>query len=449
PGLDPADLGDRENLYLSKARALRHAANVTGKWRPLSPWTPAPLSIDEYDETNPDVTGKRELEVCTRLGRCFLGCTPRAVQTLDRTLLEKLLNDPKTYPGLRLESLREVSHIQQASDGTYNVYYHDRRAARGDRVEAYNARQVVVAAGTLGTNEILLRSDLCEKTLSLSERLGHGFSGNGDLGGFIVETGGHYPAGTPEADRLRFNVYPTRGPNITSYVQFEADGGPGAGPLQMTVEDGGIPPTLAAFTRVLLNFARRSARSDIEGAFNKLRELDDSGQLPRLEPILRGSPRPSDPASYQTEQEMLENVFYFQCMGADKADGRFFLDRRGRLDLKFASDPMKHPLYEKLGEIMRAMAVRMGGRFVPFTSLLPRPRLFTLHPLGGCAMGRDATEGVIDTKGRVFKSGGADPRAVYEGLYVMDASAFTGPVAVNPTLTIVALALKIAENIPV
>jgi len=446
PGLDPSNLGDKENLYLSKSRALRHAANVTGNWEQKSPWTPAPLSIDEYDESNPDVTAKRELEVCTRIGRCFLGCTPRAIQTLDKTLLEKFLNDPRKYPGLKLESLKEVSHIQQASDGTYNVYFQNRSAGRGDQFSAYNARQVIVAAGTLGTNEILLRSHLCEKTLNLSDRLGYGFSGNGDLGGFILDVGQRYPPGTGEAQKLGFNVYPTRGPNITSYVQFESDGGA----VQMTVEDGGIPPTLAAFTKVLLNFAGRPAASGIESVFNKLRELDDSGQLPKLEPILRGSPRPSDPASYQTEQEMLENVFYFQCMGTDKPDGQFFLDRKGRLDLKYGSNPREQPVFKRLEEIMRAMAVKMGGRFVPFPSmLLSNPRLFTLHPLGGCRMGRDVTEGVIDTKGRVFKKGGADPQSVYEGLYVMDASALPGPVAVNPTLTIVALALRIAENIPV
>ncbi|HZI19054.1 MAG TPA: GMC family oxidoreductase [Pyrinomonadaceae bacterium] len=182
-----------------------------------------------------------------------------------------------------------------------------------------------------------------------------------------------------------------------------------------------------------------------------MRELDDSGAFPKVEPILRGRPRPEDPESYQTEQEMLENVFYFQCMGRDEPDGQFRLDGRGRLDLDYrGKGPMKNEVYGKLEEIMRAMAERMGGGFVPFTSLLPNPRLFTLHPLGGCSMGEDVTRGVVDGRGRVFKNEpGADPRAraVYEGLYVMDASVFPGPVAVNPTLSVVALSLRIAQDI--
>jgi choline dehydrogenase-like flavoprotein len=445
-GLDPADLGPLENLYLGKARALRQAADVSGShWKRISPWTPAPLSIDEYDEQNPGVTGKRELEVCTRLGRCFLGCPPRAIQTLDRTLLNKFLDDPRAYPNLRLESLKEVSHIQQASDGTYNVYFREAGAGGEDNLRAYNARRVVVAAGTLGTNQILLRSKDCG-ALRLSDRLGHRFSGNGDLGGFILDVGQHYKPAVREEDRIRYKVYPTRGPQITSYVQYETTG---ANPVHMTVEDGGIPPTLAAFTRVLLNFARQP--KGLSDVFNKLRELGDSGVFPKAEPILRGRPRPDDPKSYQTEQAMLENVFYFQCMGRDEPDGQFFLNGKGRLDLTYnGKDPMKNEVYARLEEIMRAMADRMGGEFTAFTSLLPNPRLFTLHPLGGCSMGEDVTRGVVDERGRVFRNEpGADPRskAVYEGLYVMDASVFPGPVAVNPTLTIVALALKIARGI--
>jgi choline dehydrogenase-like flavoprotein len=46
----------------------------------------------------------------------------------------------------------------------------------------------------------------------------------------------------------------------------------------------------------------------------------------------------------------------------------------------------------------------------------------------------------------VFRTDSAT-KDVYEGLYVMDASIFPGPVAVNPTLTIVAMALRIVEGI--
>jgi cholesterol oxidase len=65
-------------------------------------------------------------------------------------------------------------------------------------------------------------------------------------------------------------------------------------------------------------------------------------------------------------------------------------------------------------------------------------RLITVHPLGGCPMGRDARESVVDTYGAVFG---------YPGLYVADGSVMPGPVGVNPSLTIAALADRSAESL--
>ena len=55
----------------------------------------------------------------------------------------------------------------------------------------------------------------------------------------------------------------------------------------------------------------------------------------------------------------------------------------------------------------------------------------TAHILGGCHMGSDASGGVIDTRHQVFG---------HPGLYVVDGSAISANVGVNPSLTITALA---------
>ena len=61
-------------------------------------------------------------------------------------------------------------------------------------------------------------------------------------------------------------------------------------------------------------------------------------------------------------------------------------------------------------------------------------------------MATDSTDGVVNEKGQVFDKevGGA---TVHDGLFIADASVVPGPVAVNPTLTIVAMAKKIAANV--
>ena len=455
PGLDVSNLGNKDYLYLSKTRAYRYASSVSGAaWKQRTSWTPAPLSIFEYNDTNTHIDPEyNDLEICTRQGRCFLGCLPGAIQTLDKTLLKSFLGQRATYPSLELHPLKEVNHIGVAREGGYNVWFRDRVPGANSKLKFYHAKQVILAAGTLGSTEILLRSHCSEKTLQLSPTLGHRFSGNGDLGGFI--------RGVGRNGNIKYKVYPTRGPLITSLTQFESkDAHPRYGNIQMTVEDGGIPPTLANFTRLLLDFIEGTlgdrppgAQIDNLGEYaTKLSESAFKGDLSLTSLLNRGTPNPGDPKSFRTEHELLENTFYFQCMGKDEPTGEFYLNGKGKLDLRFSEPPLDHPVYTYLEEIMRKVADNMGGRFLRFPTLyLPKRKLFTLHPLGGSSMGSDSDHGVVDVQGRVFKrpANSTNLNEVYEGFYVMDASIFPGPVAVNPTLTIVAMALRIADGIRV
>jgi choline dehydrogenase-like flavoprotein len=58
------------------------------------------------------------------------------------------------------------------------------------------------------------------------------------------------------------------------------------------------------------------------------------------------------------------------------------------------------------------------------------------HPLGTCRMATGPSAGVIDATHQVFGA---------PGLYVMDGSAVPGPPAVNPQVTIMALATRAAD----
>jgi cholesterol oxidase len=63
----------------------------------------------------------------------------------------------------------------------------------------------------------------------------------------------------------------------------------------------------------------------------------------------------------------------------------------------------------------------------------------TAHCIGGCAMGADASLGVIDPQHRVFN---------YRNLYVIDGSSVGANLGVNPSLTITALAERAMTFIP-
>lgn len=62
----------------------------------------------------------------------------------------------------------------------------------------------------------------------------------------------------------------------------------------------------------------------------------------------------------------------------------------------------------------------------------------TAHILGGCVMGSDRTEGVIDKDNKVFG---------YKNMYVCDGSMISANVGVNPSLTIMALAERAMSKI--
>jgi cholesterol oxidase len=64
--------------------------------------------------------------------------------------------------------------------------------------------------------------------------------------------------------------------------------------------------------------------------------------------------------------------------------------------------------------------------------------VITVHPLGGCPMGRDEREGVVDSYGQVFG---------YPGFVIADGSVMPGPVGPNPSNTIAALAHRFSERL--
>jgi cholesterol oxidase len=156
---------------------------------------------------------------------------------------------------------------------------------------------------------------------------------------------------------------------------------------------------------------------------------------------------PYDPQRSRTEDEMLMDVFVFNCMGSDGASGKFSLDD-GELALA-CPDLKHHPIYATYEAVMTEMAKQMNGKFLPSPVWkgFADKKLVSVHPLGGCPMGSSADDGVVNELGQVFDAN--DPQhkqRVHTGLYVVDGSIVPDALAVNPTFTIMALANRIGRN---
>ena len=75
-----------------------------------------------------------------------------------------------------------------------------------------------------------------------------------------------------------------------------------------------------------------------------------------------------------------------------------------------------------------------------------RGSVFSAHQMGSARMGTDAADHVCDPRGRV-RAGSRAGRGVVSGLYVGDGSLFPTGLGVNPMITIMALARRVARTV--
>src|SRR5262249_55844777 len=113
-------------------------------------------------------------------------------------------------------------------------------------------------------------------------------------------------------------------------------------------------------------------------------------------------------------------------MGRDIPNGRMTLDRDGLLENDWTT-AASWAYFNRVRDVMRQMANVWGAERFADNPLWYLRRVITVHPLGGCPMGRSPDEGVVDPFGEVFG---------HTGLYVADGSVLPGPVGANPSLTI-------------
>jgi cholesterol oxidase len=354
---------------------------------------------------------------CTLCGDCITGCNVGS----KNSVLMNYLPDAHRH-GARI--FTEVSVRYLARDGArWRIYYRPTGSGR-ERFDApdlwLTADRVVLAAGTLGTAEILLRSKALG--LPVSGQLGKRFSNNGDVMAFGYNTdvpihgvghGTHPPEG-------REPVGPTISGIIDDRATLRQEDG-------MVIENGAIPGALARPVTALLAAAAALSGQDT-----------DRGLRDRLEELARVA----DSAVRGPYHGAMWNTQTFLVMSHDDAAGELRMSEdRVRV---YWPDVGRQPVLIRVDERLRRATEALGGTFVrnPLWSRLTGHELLCTHPLGGCVMAERAEEGVVDHEGRVFA--GPSGTDVHEGLYLSDGSVIPRPLGANPLLTISAVAERCA-----
>lgn len=354
------------------------------------------IAVSFEDIVNPAGVAQ---SACTRCGDCCAGCNVGAKNTVALTYLpDAVRHGAELFTGLKVDTIRK------GADGLWKVSARAVGADRGTVSDVtIEAPVVVLAAGTLGSTEILLRSR--EAGLALSDKLGQRFSANGDIIAFgygakptVNAVGIGYP---PKVADLEV------GAAVSGQLEYyDAE----TLTNEVRVQEGALPSAFASVLPVLF--------------------VPNGRLLGALQSLVNGV--------YKGPFAHLQTFF---AVSHDSASGRFSLEDN-QLALSWAN-AKDEPVYAHLDKILSKLVAASGGSYVknPLAGTVMGHQPATAHPLGGCGMGRERTDGVVDHKCRVFNgAANAGDTDVHEGLYVIDGAVIPRSLGVNPLLTITAVA---------
>lgn len=334
---------------------------------------------------------------CIECGRCLTGCPHGSKNTLDKNYLH-LAGEL----GAEVRPLHQVTRLSPSENG-YVLEAVD--PVSGGAHPKIHARRVILAAGVVGTVNLLLRARDESKTLpALSARLGKHVRTNSEaIVGVLHDD--------PPEDL-------TQGAAISSHFHV--------GDSTHITQNRFAPG---------YGFMRFQTAPMVDDPVPWRRALRTLGAL-----MLR----PLRALRLLRQRDWYRRVTVLTVMQHVDSEIELGLRRnwwppfRRRLESAIVGGrrpPTHLPIANRAA---RELARHADGE--PF-SFFPESLLnlsVTAHILGGCGMGRSVSEGVIDTNHEVFG---------YPGLYVIDGSAVSANVGVNPSLTITALAERAMSKI--
>ena len=334
-----------------------------------------------FGGVGPDRTG------CTECGACMTGCRHNAKNTLPKNYLALA-----ERAGAAVYPLTTATAIAEREGGGFTVT--TTRTTGKRRVRRLSAEQVIVAAGTYNTQKLLHRMRNEGSLPHLSPRLGRLTRTNSEslLGAVSTRTSTDYSRGVA----ITSSFYPAPDTHVEP-VRY------GKGSNSM-----GLLQSVLTVPRAGEKRWRAWAREVAAHPGNAASFLN----------VRRWSERSIISLIMQTVDNSLTLV---------ETPGR-----RGRPRLTTRPDDSRPaPTYLPVAQdVARRLAALIGGR--PAGSIFENlDKAVTAHFVGGCTIGDSAETGVVDAYHRAYG---------HPGLHIVDGSAITANLGVNPSLTITAQA---------
>ncbi len=335
-------------------------------------------------------------QTCIGCGECMTGCRHNAKNTLVKNYLYLA-----EQAGAHVLPLTTVTVVRpRDGGGGYEVRTRDTKAkvARGSagRTRTLTAEQVIFSASALGTQKLLHRMKADGHLPRISERLGHMVRTNSEsiLGAIgpkdhaedfsegVAITSSFHPDDHTHIEPCRYG----HGSNFMSLLQT------------VLTDDPGDKPRWREWLRQLWGHRRELT------SFYDLRHWSERTVIALV-------------------MQSHDNSIITYLKRNPVTRGWYLTSRQGH----GAPNPTWIPV---ANQAVRIMSRLVGG--IPGGNIGEQfNRPLTAHFIGGCPIGADAGSGVIDGYQRVFG---------YAGLHVVDGSAISANLGVNPSLTITAQA---------
>jgi cholesterol oxidase len=380
---------------------MRDIARHMGREHTFSP-TPVAIYFGEPGETAPDPYYGGEgpdRAGCIHCGGCMVGCRYNAKNSLDKNYLyfaEKY--GAEIRPEANVVDVRPL-YGSRADGARYEVVYERTTDWFVRRRAAVLASHVILAGGVLGTVDLLLRCrDETGSLPRISQCLGRRVRSNSEaLPGVVAREETHdFSEGVAITSQFWVDdvtsVEPVRYSPGSSFMRNLS--------LPMAGGQGGLWKRLFA----ALAYGLRRPKDFL---------------------TVRVLPRWAEKNTVILVMQAVENRIRLK-----RGRSIWTVFRKGLVTERDQEAPI--PAVIDLGhQVVKEFARRVNGvPWAPINEVLLNTAA-TAHILGGCDIGTDETDGVIDTRHQVFN---------YPGLYVVDGSVIPANLGVNPSLTITAMA---------